>query len=106
MIEIIVLIFLCWHNRKLARRKGLSPGLWTFYTILGWIVAEIFGVLLGISLMGIDNLIAVMGFGLLAAFGGYLVVRRMLESQPDHPDDIEEDIQRIGVDDLRPPHKN
>jgi hypothetical protein len=56
--------------------------------------------------MGIDNLIAVMGFGLLAAFGGYLVVRRMLESQPDHPDDIEEDIQRIGVDDLRPPHKN
>lgn len=102
MIEIIALVFLCSSNSRLARKKGLKGGWWAFFTVVGWLVAELFGLLLGVGLIGMDNLIALMGFGLFCAFGGYLLVRRILEAQPNQ-DPIEEDIQRIGTDDLRPP---
>ena len=43
-----------------------------------------------------------MAIGLVSAFGGYLFVRAMLEKKPDV---IEEEINRIGVDDLHPPRQ-
>jgi hypothetical protein len=42
------------------------------------------------------------GIGLASAFGGYLIVRAILEKKPDA---YEDDIDNIGVDDLRPPVK-
>jgi hypothetical protein len=41
-----------------------------------------------------------MMFGLVAAFGGYLTVRYILENKPD--EETNDDINRIGTDDLRP----
>lgn len=104
MLEIIALIFLCKMNGNLALKKGLKPGSWKLYTIFAWIVAEITGMALGISFFGFDkkDIYSLMAIGLVSAFGGYLFVRAILEKKPDV---IEEDINRIGVDDLHPPRQ-
>lgn len=99
MLEIIALIFLCKKNGDLASRKGLKPGTWKLYTVLAWIVAEVVGVIIGMMIFGQENLIGLMLLGLACAFGGYLLVRAILEKKPDP---IEEDINSIGVNDLRP----
>lgn len=102
MLEIIALIFLCKMNGTLALKKGLKPGSWKLYTIFAWIAAEITGMVLGISFFGFgkNDIYSLMAIGLVSAFGGYLIVRAILEKKPDV---IEEDINRIGVDDLQPP---
>jgi len=100
MIEIIALVFLCRINGRLAIKKGLPHKQWWMRTIVAWIIAEFIGVTLGIALFGTSNLYAVLGTGLFSAFGGYLFIRNLLERMPNSE---EEDINRIGVDDLRPP---
>lgn len=100
MIEIVALFFLCRLNGQIAIKKGLPHKKWWFNTILAWFVAEIFGWIIGAAFFGISNLYAVLGTGLFAAFGGYLFIRNILENMPDV---INEDIDRISVDDLRPP---
>ena len=102
MIEIIALIFLCKKNGALAIQKGLSAGRWKWYTVLGWITAEIIGLFLGMLLFGNGNIYGLLAIGLVSAFGGYLIVKAMLEKMPDAYD---EDIDRIGVNDLQPPRK-
>ena len=102
MLEIIALIFLCKKNGNLATQKGLKPGAWKFYTVLAWIVAEMTGVILGIVLFGQDNLFGIMSLGIVSAFGGYLIIKALLDKKPDSYD---EDIDSIGVDDLRPPRE-
>jgi len=100
MIEIIALFFLCRLNGKIAIEKGLPHKKWWLNTILAWVVAEFTGVLIGIAFFGIGNLYAVLGTGLFCAFGGYLFIRNLLENKPDS---IDEDVERISVDDLQPP---
>lgn len=93
MLEIIILYFLCKHIGKLALSKGLKPLPWKIYTILAWIAAEFIGVILGAVLFGINietlkytsELSRLMFFSLLCAFGGYLLVRKILENRPDQP---------------------
>lgn len=104
MLEIIALIFLCKKNGALAARKGLKSGTWKAYTVLAWIIAEVFGLIIGMQLFGQTNIIGVMGIGIFGAFGGYLVVKYILENKPDET--MEEEINQIGVDDLRPPKNN
>lgn len=102
MLEIIAIIFLCRKNGHVAIEKGLKPNTWKFYTFLAWVAAELIGITLSIAFLGItiDNLLALTGIGLMSGFGGYLFVRAILEKKPDYE---EEDIDRIGVDDLQPP---
>ena len=93
MIEIIVLYFLCKHIGKLALSKGLKPLTWKIYTILAWIAAELLGIIFGAALFGINlqaelskqtnELGRLMLFSLVCAFGGYLLVRKILENRPD-----------------------
>lgn len=102
MVEIIALIFICIKIGRLAIQKGLKPWPWRFYAILAWLVAEIVGVMLGLLLFGQDNLIGIMMLGLVSAFGGYLYIKYVLDQKPDS---FDEDINRIGADDLHPPKK-
>ena len=43
------------------------------------------GSIVGLILFGVDmtNLVGLMAFALISAFGGYLLVRKKLESKPD-----------------------
>ena len=102
MLEIIALIFLCKMNGALAIKKGLKPGTWKLYTIFAWIITEISGMITGVVFLGFDkkDLYGLMAIGLVSAFGGYLIVRAILEKKSDW---VEEDINSISVDDLQPP---
>ncbi|MEO7766657.1 MAG: hypothetical protein ABIS01_04495 [Ferruginibacter sp.] len=102
MLDIIALFFLCRIIGKLAVQKGLKAGTWRWYTILGWIGAEILGVMLSIGLFGLENLIAMLSIGIASAFGGYLLVKSALDRKPDTFDD---EVLRSSVDDLHPPRK-
>lgn len=103
MLEIIALIFLCKWNGELAVKKGLKPVTWKVYTVLAWIIAEFFGLMIGISMFDKTNLWPIFAVGLFCAFGGYLFVRSTLEKKPD--DELDNDVNHIGVDDLAPPKK-
>ena len=117
MIEFFALIFLCKKNGALALSKGVSVLKWKLLTILGWFVAEVIGFIFGIMLFGKSYLVNVksidsidksdlyglMAIGLISAFGGYLLVKAALEKMPDS---FEDDINKINVNDLRPPQKN
>ncbi len=84
MLEIIALIFLTKKIGQIAVSKGLKPGSWKLYTILAWIAFEFTGLIAGIMLFGYDrnNLFGILGFGLVCAFGGYLLVKSILEKRP------------------------
>jgi hypothetical protein len=100
MLEIILLIFLCRNIGITAGRKGLKPSTWKIYTVVSWLIFECFGAIIGISLFGFtrENMFAVMLFAAACAFGGYLLVKYILDQKPDQLDDID----RIGSNDLRP----
>ena len=83
MIEIIILFFAAKYIGNTAERKGLKKTTWIVYTVIAWIIAEFIGVILGVSLFGTNNLIAIMLFGLFCAFGGSLFVHAMLAKKPD-----------------------
>lgn len=102
MLEIIALIFLSRRIGNTALRKGLNPLPWKIYTVAAWIVAELIGCILAMIMFGQSNLVAVFSIGLLSAFGGYLLVKYLLDQKPDS---VEEDINKIGIDDLKPPSK-
>jgi hypothetical protein len=83
MIEIILLYFLCKHIGMMAQQKGLNPTAWKIYTILCWVGAEFLGFIIGMSLFGFNknNLVGLMGFALVCAFGGYLFIRKIIENK-------------------------
>lgn len=117
LIDIIALYFLCKRNGILAIQKGLNASKWKWYTILGWFTAEIVGLIFAILLFGKSNLenlndinsleknnfYGLAAMGLISAFGGYLIVKAILEKMPDAYD---EEIDKIGVNDLQPPRKD
>jgi hypothetical protein len=99
MIEIIVLVFLCIHIGKLAKKKGLRGRTWIIYTVLNWIGGEIIGVVAGFAIFDKTNIVSIMLLGLSGAIGGYFIIKRQLDKLPDNVDD---DVNRITVKDLSP----
>jgi len=99
MLEIIALIFLTRKNGATALRKGLKPGAWKLYTVLAWFAAEIIGFIVGALLIGQVNLLGLMVFGFVFAFGGFLAIKYILDKKPDT---LDEEVNRIGTEDLRP----
>ena len=69
----------------MAINKGLNPRRWKFYTIISWIIFEMIGGVTGIVLFGFNknNLLELISFSILCAFGGYLLVRFRLENLPN-----------------------
>ena len=100
LLEIIALIFLTKSIGKLALQKGLKPITWKIYAVSAWLAAEIIGIVVGLFLLNSRDLVALALLGWIFAVGGFLIVRSGLQNKPDEmPDD---DINRIGVDDLKP----
>ena len=100
LVEIISLIFITRAIGKLALQKGLKPRTWKIYVIAGWFAAEIIGVAVGLFVLNSFDLIALSLLGWISAVGGFLIVRAVLQNKPDEAP--EDDINRIGVDDLKP----
>jgi hypothetical protein len=100
MIEIIALIFILKEIKKLAIQKGVKPTKWKIYTVICWFIFEIIGFMAGMLFFGMENIVPLLFFGLICAFGGFLVIRAVLLKKPD--DYSDNDINRISTDDLRP----
>jgi hypothetical protein len=100
MLEIIALIFITKGIGKLALQKGLKPRTWKIYTVAGWFAAEIIGIAVGVVILNSRDLVALSLLGWIFAVGGFLIVRSVLQKKPDPT--VEDDINRIGVDDLKP----
>ena len=113
----IILFFLTRHIGRLALRKGLRPFQWKLFTVGAWFGAEFIGLLLIIPIfkLNITDLRAILSgvnvqdpstlfliglMGLMSAFGGYLIVRAILEKKQDFMDN---DINHISAEDRSPP---
>lgn len=83
MLEIVALYFLTVHNGRIAERKGLPPRTWKLNTIFAWLIGEMIGVLIGMRLFGIDNILSIMLIALPCAFAGFHLVKYTLEQKPD-----------------------
>ena len=99
MIEIVILVFLAIKIGKLAKKKGLKQSAWVIYTVLSWIGGEIIGVIAGFAIFDKTNFVSIMLMGLAGAIGGYFIIKHQLDKIPDNIDD---DIDRITVNDLSP----
>ena len=99
MIEIVILVFLAIKNGKMAKKKGLKQSTWVIYTVLSWIGGEIIGVIAGFAIFDKTNIVSIMLVGLAGAIGGYFIIKHQLDKVPDNIDD---DVNRIGTSDLYP----
>lgn len=99
MLEIIALFFLTRKIGALALKKGQKAGTWKLYTILSWLAGETLGIIAGLMIFDYSNIVSIMLMAIAGAIGGYIYIQSKLEQMPDNIDD---DIRRIGVDDLRP----
>lgn len=94
MLEIIVLIFLTRDIGRLAGSKGVKPRTWKIYTVAGWIISEIFGIIIGVMIFGKDNLFSVILVGLTFAVTSFFFIKSQLNKLPDQG--IDDDINNIG----------
>lgn len=93
MLEIIALVFLTREVGRLAHDKGVKPQTWKIYTIIGWILFEFIGCIVGVLIFGKDNLFSVILVGLAFAVTSYFIIKSILNKLPDYSDD---DINNIG----------
>jgi hypothetical protein len=93
MLEIIALIFLTKQMGNIALDKGLKPGLWKLYTVLAWIAGEFVGVIIGLMIFSVDNLISIELIGITGAVTGYFIIKSILSKKPDN---MQDDIDQIG----------
>ena len=94
MLEIIVLIFLTKEIGKIANSKGVKASTWKIYTIFGWIISEIFGIIIGVMIFGKDNLFSIILVGLTFAITSYFIIKAQLNKLPDQG--LDDDINNIG----------
>lgn len=94
MLDLILLWFLAKSIGKLALKKGLPPLKWKLTLIVVYLAFEMIGLLFGISFFGTGDLLPLLALGLVCAFGGYLLIRYILEKKPDH--NTFDDIDSIG----------
>ena len=94
MLDLILLFFLTREIGRIAFKKGLKPLTWKIYNIVGWLGAELIGVLIGVLIFGLNNLISVQLVAFAFAITSYFIIKAQLNKLPDN--DIDNDISRIG----------
>ncbi|MEO8860310.1 MAG: hypothetical protein ABI358_02750 [Ginsengibacter sp.] len=94
MLDLIVLFFLTREIGRLAFRKGLKPVTWKIYNVLGWLGAELIGILIGAVIFGLDNLVSVQLIAFAFAITSYFIIKAQLNKLDDQS--FDDDINRIG----------
>ena len=98
MLEIILLIYLCTKNAKLAEQKNVSKRRWVITTVFYWLAGEAIGIVLLMTVIPVDaetlqaggqEFLYLMCSGLLGGYLGYLFTRKRMEDLPDSNDAIE-----------------
>ncbi len=94
MLDLILLFFLTREIGRLAYKKGLKPLTWKIYNVLGWLGAELVGIVIGVLMFGLNNLVSVQLVAFAFAITSYFIINAQLNKLADH--DIDDDINRIG----------
>ena len=94
MLEIIALIFLTKEIGKIAAQKGLKPITWKIYTIIAWLVSEIIGVVVGVMIFGVNNIVSVILVGITFAITSFFIIKAQLNKLPDQT--FDDDINNVG----------
>ncbi|MBX2889050.1 MAG: hypothetical protein KF829_10430 [Ferruginibacter sp.] len=91
MIEIIALFFLLRDLGNLANKKGQPQTRWIILGLVNWVFAEMMGIIIGLMIFSVNNLISVLIMGLMGGFAGYHLTRIRLNKFPDKgkKDDID-----------------
>lgn len=88
MLEIVALYFILKQMGALAKTKGLSPGRWKVFALISWFAGEFMGLIFGIMIFGINNIVSVFLVGIAGGFTGYLAIKSNLSNRPDAPMDV------------------
>jgi len=80
MIDIISLIIACNYIRNKVRTKGYDPRPYVWRLVGLWILFEVSGAALSLTLNG--NIFIAVGFGLFCGFGGFLIVKHKVDKLP------------------------
>ncbi len=94
MLEIIALIFMTREIGKIAAAKGLKPGTWKIYTVLAWIIFEVWGVIIALMIFDKTNLFSIIMVGLMFAVSSYFLIKARLNKIPDNR--LNDDIENLG----------
>ena len=94
MLDLIVLFFLTKEIGRIADRKGLKTLTWKIYNVVGWLGAELVGVMIGVLIFGLNNIVSVQLIAFAFAITSYFIINAQLNKLPDR--DIDDDINRIG----------
>ncbi len=94
MLDLIVLYFLTREVGKLAFKKGVKPLTWKIYNVVGWLLAELVGIIIGALIFGLDNFVSVQLVAFVFAITSYFILKAQLNKLPDQ--DLDDDINRIG----------
>lgn len=94
MLEIIALLFLTKEIGKIAAQKGLKPVKWKIYTVIAWLISEIIGVVVGIMIFGVNNVVSIILVGITFAITSFFIIRAQLNKLPDQTYD--DDINNVG----------
>jgi len=92
-LDLIILFFLAREIGRLAAKKGLKPGTWRLYTVVGWLITEIIGIFIGLMIFDKDNLFSIAMIGIAFAITSYFIIKAQLNKLPDYFDD---DINNMG----------
>ncbi len=93
-MDLIILIFLTINIGKLAHSKGLKVLRWKIYNVVGFVIAEIIGAIVGIIIFGKDNIISIFLVGLTFAITSYYIIKAQLNKLPDQ--NLDDDINNLG----------
>lgn len=93
MLEIIALIYMAKNIGNIVEDKGYKPGWWKFYMVMAWIGSEVIFMVLGMLLLGFDNIFVYI-IAIAAAITSYFVVKQRANALPDLNEG--NDIDEIG----------
>lgn len=94
MLDLIVLYFLTKEIGKIAAQKGMKPITWKIYTVISWITSELIGLMFGVMLFGIDNMVSIILVGFTFAITSYYIIKGQLNRLTDKT--FDDDINNIG----------
>ncbi len=94
MLEIIALIFITREIGKLASAKGLKPLNWKIYSVLAWVIFEIWGFMIALMFFDVTNYFSIMMVGLMFALTSYVWIKARLNRLPDNR--FDDDINRMS----------
>ncbi len=89
MLDLIALYFLTREIGRLAFKKGLKPLTWKIYNVVGWLLAELIGIVIGALIFGLDNLVSVQLVAFACAITSYFIIKAQLNKLPNQDLDDE-----------------